>query len=254
MPSAMDYYTSPDLYDAIYADITGDIPSWVAEAKAAGGPVLEIACGSGRVLVPCAEVARMDGLDATPEMLEACRAKLATRALTAELVLGDMRNFTLERRYALITIPFNSFLHNLTQADQITTLVCCREHLAPEGRLMFDVFHPDSRKLAEQGGTAREIKCIPHPCGRGSVRVTDATTPDPIEQIMRVDRLAEFLDETSAVTERHELSFELRYVYKPETELLLRAAGFARYQVRSRGSATAPLREGDPLRWTAWKS
>ena len=86
------------------------------------------------------------------------------------------------------------------------------------------------------------------------MRVTDTGRRDAIEQRIQVARRVELLDGTGEVTERHELDFELRYIYKPEMELLLRAAGFARFEARA-GYADKPAREeGDNLIWTAWKN
>jgi len=131
MASVRDYYCAPDLYDVIYSDISDDVAFWVGCAQAAAGPVLELACGNGRLLVPCAAAgADIEGLDLTPAMVESLRGKLAARRLRAEVAVGDMRDFARARRYALIFVAFNSFLHNLTQEDQLATLAHCREHLA----------------------------------------------------------------------------------------------------------------------------
>ena len=254
MSSSTYYYCDPDLYDVIYSDVTADIPFWAAQAKAAGGPVLELCCGTGRVLVPCAAAgARMDGLDLTPAMVEACRARLAASGLKAEVAVGDMRDFTRPHRYALIFIPFNSFLHNSTQAEQVATLRCCREHLESDGRLMLTVFHPRAGKLVEHDGTPRLVKTIPHPAGAGSVRMTDTGRCDAVEQRIQVEREVEMLDAGGAVLARHELKFDLRYVYKPEMELLLHAAGFPRCAVQGGFGDGETPRDGDHLTWTAWK-
>lgn len=260
MASVQDYYCAPDLYDLIYSDIRGDIPFWVAEAKAAGGPVLELCCGTGRLLIPCLEAgARAEGLDITASMVEHCRAKLAARGLEARVGLGDMRDFERPGRYALITIAFNSFLHNLTQADQLATLARCRAQLEPGGRLMLSVFQPDPARLAEHDGTPRPIKTLPHPEG-GSVRVTDTGRHDPLEQRIVVQRRVELLDPAGRLSVAHDLPFELRYVWKPEMELLLTLAGFDRFAVAARTGYTRgfeprpALEGGDQAVWTAWKT
>lgn len=260
-----DYYCPPDLYDVIYSDIRDDIPFWVREARtgahAGGGSgrVLELCCGTGRVLIPCLEAGvDIEGLDLTEAMVEALRGKLAARGLRAEVTLGDMRDFTRPRRFALITVPFNSFLHNMTQADQLATLRCCREHLGPGGRLMLNVFHPSSPKLAEHDGVPRVIKTVPHSAG-GSARVIDAGRCDPVEQHIGITRIVELLDGAGKVRATHDLSFELRYIWKPEMELLLTLAGFTRFAVEARtgyaeGFAPKPtLEHGDHLVWTAWQ-
>lgn len=258
MAPVQDYYCPPEIYDLIYADIRDDIPFWVAETRRAPGPVLELCCGNGRVLIPCLEAgAPIEGLDITESMLDHCRAKLAARGLEAHLETGDIRDFSRPGRYALITIPFNSFLHNLTQADEIATLERCREHLEPGGRLVLNAFQPSAEKLAELDGLPRVIKTLPDPAG-GSVRVTDTGHCDLLEQLISVARNVEQLDAAGRPSATHELSFQLRYIWKPEMELLLTVAGFTRFTVEARtgyaaGFAPKPtIEEGDQLVWTAW--
>jgi len=253
-----DYYCPPDLYDVIYSDIRDDIPFWAGMTRVETGPVLEVCCGTGRVLIPCLEAgADIEGIDITESMVEALRTRLAARGLRATVDVGDMRDFKRNRAYALITIPFNSFLHNMTQPDQLATLRCCREHLSPGSRLMLNIFHPRSSRLAEHDGVPRVLKTLPDPAG-GSARVIDAGRCDPVEQRIAITRTVERLDESGNVRTTHDMSLELRYVWKPEMELLLRLAGFTRFAVEARTGYTAgfapkpALEEGDLLVWTAW--
>lgn len=258
-----DYYLAPELYDLVYADYVADIPAHVAAAKAAGGPVLEMCCGTGRLLLPMREAGvDADGLDREPAMLAALRAKLAERKLTAGVFEGDMRDFTLPRRYAQILIAFNSFLHNLTQADQLATLRCCREHLEHDGALRLVVFHPAADKLLELSGEGKVTKDSAIAGGTDRLRVHDRTNDDRVEQIRRLTRRIERVAATGEVLESHDVTFAIRYVYKPEMELLLRVAGFKRWAAEpfltdyADASSTVTrreLREGDHLLWTAWK-
>jgi SAM-dependent methyltransferase len=256
---AGEYFASPDLYDLMYVGTRYDA-LYLEPARAAGGPVLEIGCGTGHVLVPLrAAGVDIDGLDSDPAMLERARERLAERGLETRLHHADMRDFTLPRRYALVVIPFNSFLHALSQADQIATLRCCREHLDAGGALMFDVFSPDVNRLLEHDGTPRLQMEHPHPSRPGTVRVTNATTSDPVEQVMHVTRTIEVRDAAGTPSERHEMAFRLRWAWKIELELLLRRAGFKRWAVEARRWAAEgfarkeSLEPGDLMLWTAWK-
>ena len=254
------FYHDPALYDAMYADLTADIPLFVDMAKAAGGPVLEVCCGNGRLLVPAARAGiDIDGLDLSPEMLAGLRAKLAAAGVRAGVHEGDMADFALPRRYALVFVAFNSFLHNLTQAEQIATLRCCRAHLAPGGRLALGLFHPSAQHLLEWAAGEKVVKDIPNAIGPGRVRVIDRTVDERVEQVRRVTRRVEFLDDAGAIVRTATLPFSIRYVFKPEMELLLRAAGFGRWCAqpldRVEGACVAagrPPQEGDMLLWTAW--
>ena len=260
MNATAPYYADPELYDAIYADMVADVPIHVGDAKSAGGPVLEVACGDGRVLIPMLEAGvDAEGLDLSDDMLAALRRRLAERRLAARLHRADMRDFALDRRFALVTIPFSAFLHNLTQNDQIATLTRCREHLLPGGRLHLSAFHPDPKLMAGFDGTSHLVKEIPNRLAPGTLRVIDRVTLDPVEQRQHVERRVEFVAPSGEVVGARELRFDLRYVYKPEMELLLRAAGFTRWEAlpmprigESGPPPDRPIREGDSLLWHAW--
>lgn len=254
------YFASPALYDLMYATTRADIPFHVELARQARGPVLEIACGNGRVLIPCVEAGvEMDGLDQDEEMLQDARRKLAAAGLSARLTCDDMRRFILPRRYALITVPFSSFLHNLTQQDQLATLYSCREHLEPGGRLVMAMFSPDPRRLVEHDGAARVILEHPHPSAPGTVRVLDAMLSDPVEQISRVRRTVELLDDAGERLETHVMEFGMRWIWPAEMELLLQAAGFHRCAAQGRTGyrdgfqPKAAVEPRDVMVWTAWK-
>ena len=112
--------TESNMTDA-YADIAAyydlapiyqsrlDKDFYLARAREAAGAVLELGCGTGRILAPIAEAGvDITGLDASQAMLDICRSRT-----TAPLVLGDMCRFDLGRQFALITIPFRPFQHLL---------------------------------------------------------------------------------------------------------------------------------------------
>jgi len=259
--SAADYYLDPDLYDIVYSDYVADIAPHVALVRGARAPALEVCCGNGRLLIPTLEAGlACDGLDRDEKMLASLREKLAARSLSATVLKADMRDFSLPSRYALILIPFNSFLHNLTQADQLRTLRCCRHHLVSGGRLVLTAFHPSAEKLLHWDGVEQFLKELPHRDGR--VKVWDRADDDRVEQIRRMTRRIEFYDAGGQLARRELVHFALRYIYKPEMELLLHVAGFSRWEARPtfadyRDAASIagdrPLREGDNVQWTAWK-
>ncbi len=111
-----DYTLYAELYDTVYEDYVEDIPFYVAEAQRAHGPCLELGCGTGRVLIPVASAGvEVTGLDLSPPMIARARRKVATlpQDVRSRITLyeGDMRDFGLEQRFALIYVPFRAFLH-----------------------------------------------------------------------------------------------------------------------------------------------
>ncbi len=124
-----------------------DIPFYVNQAAQTGGPILELACGTGRVAIPLMEAGHeVWGVDLSSEMLEVLKEKRSALAPDVQarihLVHGDMSRFDLGRRFSLIIIPFRGFQGLITRKQQEGCLRCVREHLAPEGRFVVNVFKP----------------------------------------------------------------------------------------------------------------
>jgi SAM-dependent methyltransferase len=136
-------------YDAAYANkqFLADIPFYVDLAKRAGGPVLEIACGTGRVLLPIARAGiAIDGVDNSAAMLGVLKASLERepRDVRDRVTVheGDMRRFRLGKKYPLAIIPFRPMQHMFTVKDQVDALTTAAAHLQDGGKLAFDVFYP----------------------------------------------------------------------------------------------------------------
>jgi SAM-dependent methyltransferase len=153
-----DFYfkaVNAEAYDADLgrsADAMDDVPFYVDLARQAAGrgeAVLELACGTGRVTIPIAQAGvEVTGLDNAPAMLDVARRKAAAAGVDVRWVLGDMRTFRLGQRFGLVIIPFRSFLHLLTDADQQACLQHVYEHLLPGGRFALNFF---VQKLAGRG-------------------------------------------------------------------------------------------------------
>ncbi|MDQ4029591.1 MAG: class I SAM-dependent methyltransferase [Actinomycetota bacterium] len=133
------------LYDPWSASVTEDVAFYVDLAVQAGGPVVELGVGTGRIAIPTARAGvRVIGVDSSTGMLAVCRAE-AERAGVAELLdlrLGDLRDPPVHERVDLVTSPFRALLHLHTDADRLAALGAARELLEPGGRLAFDVFEP----------------------------------------------------------------------------------------------------------------
>jgi len=164
--------------------------SFVEMAQTAGGPVLEVGCGIGRVLIPIARAGEeITGLDLSPSMLAVCRHNLAQESTETQarvrLVEGDMRDFDLTQQFALITLPFRPFQHLETAEDQIACLNTIHRHLAPGGRVVLDLFNPSIPHLAaperlEEFGDEPEFTI---PDGRRVLRRARITGRDYFSQV-----------------------------------------------------------------------
>jgi SAM-dependent methyltransferase len=124
----------PRLFEAQYASFTQDLPFWLSLARSQGGPILELGCGPGRVLMALARNGfDVDGLDRDPEMLRRAERRFIEKPQGCiRLTAGDLREFSLDRRYGLVLLPCNTFAHLERHAAQ-STLACIRRHLLPGG-------------------------------------------------------------------------------------------------------------------------
>jgi SAM-dependent methyltransferase len=247
-------FDDAELYDVFFSNFDFDREFYLDLAKRARGPVLELACGTGRILIPCLQAGvDIDGLDLYPAMLEVLRMKAAALRLDARLYTSDMQRFSLPRKYALAFIAFNGFVHNLTTQSQLGTLRSCREHLLPEGILVFNIFYPGMEYLGGPQGTPVLEGEVPHPVTGLPVRMYDTRTLNRIEQVQHSCVEIRELNADGTVEATHFSETDMRWTFKPEMELLLAAAGFSRWEIYG-GFELRPLTaENDLMIVFAWK-
>jgi SAM-dependent methyltransferase len=147
-----EYDAIAGLYDDWSRSVTEDVSFYVEEALAAGGPVVELGVGTGRIAIPVALAGvRVIGIDTSPGMLEVCRRRAEAAGVGdwIDLREGDLRRPPVEESVALVTAPFRSLLHLRSDRDRLSALRAARELLAPGGRLVFDVFAPSREDIEE---------------------------------------------------------------------------------------------------------
>ena len=150
-----EYDAIAELYDPWSRSVTEDIDFYVAEARKAGGPVIELGVGTGRIAVPVAAAGvPVIGVDSSAGMLEICRrrAEAAGVERLLDLRLGDLRDPPVDERVRLVTSPFRALLHLRTDAERRSALVAAFELLEPGGRFVFDVFAPSPQDVEETHG------------------------------------------------------------------------------------------------------
>lgn len=228
-----EYEFIADLYDhvGLYRD-RPDVRFFVEAATAAGSPVLEVGCGTGRVLIPTAR-AGVDivGLDLSPHMLAICRQRLQAEPESVRgrvrLVEADMRNFDLGSRFTLATIPFRPFQHLITVEDQLSCLASIRRHLVDDGMLILDLFNPSLDFLVNRpvGEELDEEPTFVTPDGRTVVRRHKTVAIDRFQQVGHYE-LVYYVTHPDGRQERLVQAFPMRYLFRFEAEHLLARAGF----------------------------
>jgi SAM-dependent methyltransferase len=159
------YKLSAKYYDDAYANAPNlvDLPFYLELAARMGGPVLEMGCGTGRVLLPIARAGtEIHGLDSSASMLQVLRERIRSEPTEVQrrIVLheGDIRTFRGPRKYPLITIPFRPLQHMYTLEDQVAALRTAAFHLEKNGVLAFDVFFPNFALLDQIGKEDLEME------------------------------------------------------------------------------------------------
>jgi len=212
-------------YDGAYASLrdSADIGFYHDLARETGGPVLELGCGTGRVLLPIArEGLACTGLDASPAMLDVLRAKDPPSNL--RLVVAPMQAFDLGReRFRLVFAAFRPLQHLYTVEDQLACLACVRRHLAPGGRFAFDVFAPDLARIALV--EEREIEEGRFRQGDDEIVRLTSMRRDLATQMTHVTMRLERRRDGTVVGEEVE-RFGMRWYHRYELEHLLARAGF----------------------------
>jgi len=224
-----------EIYDLQFEGYEEDISFYVGEAERATPPVLELACGTGRVTIPIAQAGvEVVGLDSSPEMLAVAQKKVARLSPEVRerirLLEGDMRDFSLDERFGLIMIPFRSFLLLLRVEDQKQALRNIHRHLRPDGRLALNLFVPDLAIIASHssplGEPLKRLKEVKDPETGHRIIIWETRHYDQNRQIIDNFFIYDELDEAGVVVKRTYRPLRLRWVYRCEMEHLLDLCGF----------------------------
>jgi SAM-dependent methyltransferase len=215
-------------YDLDLADMDHDLLMIQQFAERCGSPILELACGTGRALIPLIRQGyQVTGVDLSPAMLEVARRKLTAEGLTgrATLVAQDMRELSLEGRFNLAFVAVNSFMHLLSMDDQLDALGRIHQHLNPGGLLLLDLFNPDLGRLLDFRGQVTLDKVMTDPDTGHHLTKSSTEKVDLGQQIIQVTYIVDEVDGQGQV-QRTLFPFSIRYLFRYELELLLRHAGF----------------------------
>lgn len=210
-------------YDDAYAVIrnpSGDAAFYQSIAASTKGPLLEVGCGTGRILLKAAETGiECVGIDASKEMLAVLGEKDPPSNVT--YLHDSMETFELgESRFSLITAPFRALQHLLDVPSQLAALTNIRRHLDCEGAFVFDVFDPDLASMAITQEPEVLGATFQHQ-GYVMQRFTSIVR-DPTTQLMTLT----FRFEGGPRELIGSTSIKLRWFYRYELEHLLHRAGF----------------------------
>lgn len=216
-----------DLYD-IYVPAEHDIPFFLGEAGAIKGPVLELMVGTGRVSIPLIEGGvELTCEDNSREMLTILENKLKSRGLTSRLVSDDVLTMNLNQKFAGVIIPFNSFAHLVTPADQQTALNRIGQHLVPGGTFICTLGNPETRRK-QIDGNLHLFRKYPVPDTGGTLLlwiVENYSTVD--RQIVDTSEFFEEYDREGVLTRKRYLAINFRLSERMDFESMALSAGFS---------------------------
>lgn len=242
-----------DDYDILLGGLDYGLDFYRNLACEANGPILDLACGTGRVMLPLLQQGLdVDGVDLFEGMLARLKTKTEALGLAPRVYQSDMASFSIGRQYALIIIPFNAIVHNLTTDTQVACLECCRGHLLPGGLLAFDTYFPGAELItAPQGIRVQELETA-HPKTGLPIRLWDTRHFDRVRQLQYSHMDMEFLDAEGNVVDVHPSQTTVRWIYKDEMGLLLRVAGFDRWEISGDFEGRPLDKETDAMIVKAW--
>jgi SAM-dependent methyltransferase len=223
-PDCHDLYSDGRHYDLQTKGFTEDIPFYERQAGRYGQPVLELACGTGRITIPLAgKGIDIAGLDVAGNMLSLAREKMQAQGLQIEWFQADCRGFHLAKKFRLIFIPVNSITHLHDRESLQACFVHVKEHLHQDGRFIIDLFNPRLDILTRDPDKRYPVAEYEDPDGRGRVVITENNIYDTATQINHIKWYYRIGDKEAArVVENN-----MRIIYPQELDELLHYNGFA---------------------------
>ncbi|MDV6375760.1 class I SAM-dependent methyltransferase [Deinococcus arenicola] len=238
----MNYDDFADLYDHQYDLYRDDLHFYAGVAERAGGPVLEVGAGTGRVT---AHLARrgvdITGLEPSARMIERAQGRAAGNGQTLKLVQGDVKTFALEQKFELIIAPFNALMHLYTPNEQVQALENLRAHLKPGGGLAFDLYLP---RFGKPNTMRHEGDTLHTPDG-GRTDIFLVQRHDKVRQHITTEYFVDTTHPDARLIRRH-YTLTQRYYTRYEVEWLLRFAGFESPRVLG-GFQGGPLEQGSEV-------
>lgn len=219
-------------YDLEHEDFQEDIEFYKNFATATNLPVLELACGTGRILVPLAKAGfTVTGIDNSAEMLDIARGKIG-RGLEDRIRLeqADMQSFRLEDRFGLAIIALDGFMHLDSLEAQAQTLHCIARHLIPGGTVIVDLDNPVALDGRGEEGVLLLHWVKVDPTNGHRIAKLFSSTGDSARQARQITLFYDDVDGMGCL-KRTVSSFDLRYLFRYEMQLLLESCGFSLDQV-----------------------
>ena len=216
-------------YDAENTDKTDDIGLYLALAEKYGGPILEVGCGTGRVMIPLAQKGyEVHGVDSVRAMLDIAEGYCsASPVLTANMVLhhGDVLTYDLDKTFPLVLVPYNGLMHFRDQITQIAVLERLRNWTAQGGLLVLDLPNAGDVFATQETDSVMYERTFLEPRTGHMVMQQSVSYLDRVEQLLSVTWIYDEITGDGLV-KRIIVPHVLYYYFYSELKLLLERTGF----------------------------
>lgn len=218
-------------YDLTHAGLTDDIAFILRLAQSANGPILELGCGSGRLLLPLARAGfTVTGVDNSAAMLARARAALQQEPPNVQsrvtLLEADMTQMELGNgRFPLIIIPYNTFMH-LDSTQKTMALKRVKQILRSDGRLFIDLSSPFAIADTPDDPDLILENSFTDPQTGHTVHQLASNRLDEVRQCLQITWVYEVVSAAGDAVQRRTFQADYHYLFPHQIELLLREGGF----------------------------
>lgn len=216
-----------------YPSFPKDIPFYIENLPSPEAKVLELGCGTGRVTLPLSQSCQnIRGIDFSAAMIAICREKIAKQARPPSNItvdVGDITDFELNQKFDLIIAPYRVFQNLETETEVAGFFDGVRNHLAPQGRCILNVFNPnrDRETLQREWCTDGEQVNWTVPIDGGKIVCYDRRPRMDKERLILYPELIYRRYEGEVVVDEAILKIVMRCYYPREFEELITGHGFS---------------------------
>lgn len=235
-------------YDAENVEMTDDLPLYSVLADIYGDPILDVGCGTGRVMLHLAQEGHYCvGVDTSPQMLQRARQKvdlLADLKNNVKLVEGDIATYQAEQPFQMILLPYHTFMHFQDQSEQLQVLAQLAENLADGGVMVFDLANAGEAFSTQDDHVIALERTFIEPQTGHVVMQQSVSTLDRVTQQLHITWIYDEIH-NDGIVRRTIAPLMLRYVFFSEMKLLLAATGLQLVDVYG-DYDQSPFEDGSP--------
>jgi SAM-dependent methyltransferase len=222
-PRSIQFDKVADLYD-YYVKVEFDIDFFLQEAKKIDGKVLELTCGTGRVSIPLLRAGvDLTCVDYSEGMLAVLQKKLEKNRLSCRVLKMDISELSLQDRFDLIFIPFNSFSEIVDKSKHKLTLERIRAHLTDRGLFICTLQNPRVR-VKSMDGRLKLLGKFPTDSG-GSLILQSQLSYDASAHLAHGFQYYEIYNDSKELIDKRTLEMNFYLFARTEFEELVHSAG-----------------------------